>query len=424
MVHIKPFDAFRPPAPQAPRVSSPPYDVITTCEAKSLAEGNPSSFLHVIRPEINLPEGTDPHSDEVYTAARAGLDRLIQDGTLRRDPEAGIYLYRQVWKGRSQTGIVCCCHVDDYRNNVIRKHEKTRQDKEDDRTRHLLSLDAHAGPVFLAYRDDESLQARMAEDMSHRPWCHFITPDGVTHTVWDVSCPALYVTLLSDIPNAYVADGHHRSASADRAAADLAARNASHTGTEEYNWFLAVLFQAGELNVLPYNRVVRDLNGLTDEEFLEALERCGELVETDQPQPDRPCTFGVHVGGRWWMLAIDEGTVDWSDSIASLDVSILQDRVLAPILGIGDPRTDDRIDFVGGIRGMAELESRSGHGGAAFALHPTSMDQLLTVSDDGKCMPPKSTWFEPKLRSGLFVHAMDSQCQEDARARQAQETPS
>jgi len=408
VVHIKAFKAIRPPAPQAPRVSSPPYDVVSTAEARALAEGNPSSFLHVIRPEIDLSDATDPHADEVYVAARAGLDRLLEEGTLRRDDNAGIYLYRQVWNGCSQTGIVCCCHVDDYRADVIRKHEKTRQDKEDDRTRHLLSLDAHAGPVFLAYRENEDLQTLMTDDMSHRPWCHFVTPDGVTHTVWDVSNPDRYVSLMASVPNAYVADGHHRSASADRAAAHLASENPSHTGDEEYNWFLAVLFQSGDLTVLPYNRVVRDLNGMTEETFLEALGRCGELVETDQPEPDRSCTFGVRVGGKWWMLAVDEGTVDWSDSIASLDVSILQDRVLTPLLGIGDPRTDERIEFVGGIRGMEELERRAAPSGVAFALHATSMDQLLAVSDDSKCMPPKSTWFEPKLRSGLFVHAIDS----------------
>jgi uncharacterized protein (DUF1015 family) len=397
---------------------------VSTAEALALAEGNPSSFLHVIRPEIGLPDGTDPYSDAVYGAARAGLDRLLSEGMLRREQTPGIHLYRQVWNGRSQTGLVCCCHVDDYRTDIIRKHEKTRQDKEDDRTRHLLSLDAHTGPVFLAYRNDAELEALIANDQARRPWCHFVTPDGVTHTVWDVADPEPYIALMANVPHAYVADGHHRSASAERAATHLAGQNPSHTGSEEYNWFLSVLFPAESLSVLPYNRVVRDLNGMSTEAFLEALGRCGELVTTDTPEPDRPCTFGVHVDGTWWMLAIDEGSVDWSDSIGSLDVSILQDRVLTPILGIGDPRTDERISFVGGIRGTDELEARVAAGGAAFALHATSMDQLLAVSDDGKCMPPKSTWFEPKLRSGLFVHAMDSASCEHPQPEHVQETTS
>jgi uncharacterized protein (DUF1015 family) len=408
MVNIKAFEAIRPPAALAPRVSSPPYDVVSTDEARSLAEGNPHCFLHVIRPEIDLPVGTDPHDDAVYAAAKAALDRLMIDGSLLRDEQAGVYLYRQVRDGQSQTGIVCCCHVDDYNNNIIRKHEKTRPDKEDDRTRHLLSLDAHAGPIFLAFRDDEAIAAQVADDMSHRPASHFITPDGVTHTTWRVDEPAVYVDLLGKLPHVYVADGHHRTASAARAADTLAKNNSEHNGSEEYNWFLSVLFPANALTILPYNRVVQDLNGLSAEAFLDALRAVGELTRTDQPAPQRPCSFGIYVDGRWWSLTLDSQQIDQSDTIASLDVSLLQDRVLSPILGIGDPRTDARIGFVGGIRGTAELERRAGKTGVGFALYATQVEQLLNVSDAGQCMPPKSTWFEPKLRSGLFVHAMDS----------------
>ncbi|MDP7070071.1 MAG: DUF1015 family protein [Phycisphaerales bacterium] len=410
MVHIKAFKALRPPAPMAPRVASPPYDVVSTDEAAALAADNPLSFLRVIRPEIDLPPGTDPHSNIAYQTARTSLSQLIAEGALSRDASPSIYLYRQAWNGRLQTGIVCCCHVSEYESNAIRKHEKTRQDKEDDRTRHVLALDANAGPVFLTFRNDENIAAQVHEDCAHRPVNHFVSADGVTHTVWKVTTPDNYTQLFQQIPAVYVADGHHRTASAARAAETLAAANPDHTGDEEYNWFLSVLFPASELTILPYNRVVSDLNGLSAEAFLDALRSQGELVQTDHPQPDRPGTFGVYVGGTWWSLAIDEGSIDWSDHIESLDVSMLQNRILAPILNIGDPRTDARIGFVGGIRGMEDLASRvdSGDAAAAFALHPTSIEQLLAVSDAGKCMPPKSTWFEPKLRSGLFVHTFDS----------------
>jgi uncharacterized protein (DUF1015 family) len=410
VVHIKAFEAVRPPAPLASQVASPPYDVVSTDEARELAAGNPLSFLHVIRPEIDLPANTDPFDESVYQAAHDGLASLIEQGGLERDAEPAMYLYRQVWQGHSQIGIVCCCHVDDYRNNIIRKHEKTRQDKEDDRTRHVLALDANAGPIFLAFRSNDAIEARLSGDSAGRPLYHFVTPDGVTHTAWKVADPAAYIKFFKGIPHTYVADGHHRTASAARAAAARAAQNPIHTGTEEYNWFLSVLFPANQLTILPYNRVVADLNGLSELEFIESLRGLGDVVQTDDPEPDRPCTFGIRVGGQWWSLAIDEDSVDWSDPIASLDVSLLQDRILHAILGINDPRTDPRIGFVGGIRGTDELEQRvaSSKAAAAFALYPTSIDQLLSVSDAGSCMPPKSTWFEPKLRSGLFVHMLDS----------------
>jgi len=410
VVQIKAFEALRPPSAYAPKVGSPPYDVISTSEARAMAAGNPLSFLHVIRPEIDLPEDTPPYDDAVYIAAADGLRSLVDQGALRRDAEPGIYLYRQAWQGRVQTGIVCCCHVDDYRSDVIRKHERTRPDKEDDRTRHVLALDAHAGPVFMAFRDNDNIASQVADDSSHRPDYHFITPDGVTHTAWRVADAGRYVALFKNVESLYVADGHHRSASADRAAAARRAENPDHSGEEEYNWFLTVLFPARELTILPYNRMVADLNGLTTDAFLQSLRQLGELVEADDAEPDRPGTFGVYLDGRWWSLAVDESTIDWADPIKSLDVSILQDRILSPLLGIDDPRTSPRIAFVGGIRGTEALEQRvsSGDAAVAFSLYPTGIDQLLNVADAGACMPPKSTWFEPKLRSGLFVHALDS----------------
>ncbi|MCH2143035.1 MAG: DUF1015 family protein [Phycisphaerales bacterium] len=408
MVRIKPFEAIRPPAPQAPRVSSPPYDVIDTSEARALADGNPDSFLHVIRPEIDLPDDTNPYDDSVYQAAAAGLQQLMTNGALARDNAPGLFLYRQTWNGRSQTGLVCCCHVDDYRKDVIRKHEKTRADKEDDRTRHVLSLDAHTGPVFLTYRDQSQIDTAVADDSTHRPLYHFVTPDGVTHTAWSIRDPHKYVNLFESVPLAYVADGHHRSASAERAAAEHQSGNNNHDGTEEYNWFLSVLFPASQLSILPYNRFVGDLNGHTESELVEALRRIGELLPTDEPMPDRPGSFGVHLGGQWYTLCLDEGSIDWADPIGSLDVSLLQDRVLGPLLGIQDPRVDSRIKFIGGIRGIEALECATEQGGIAFAMTPTSIDQLLSVADAGQCMPPKSTWFEPKLRSGLFIHALDT----------------
>jgi uncharacterized protein (DUF1015 family) len=299
-------------------------------------------------------------------------------------------------------------HVDDYEHDVIRKHEKTRQDKEDDRTRHVLTLNANAEPVFLTYRGRAEID-RMVESMTGAdPLYDFTAPDGVRHTVWPVPDAAALVRAFDAVPFAYVADGHHRSASAWRAGKELQAKNRAHRGDEEYSWFLAVLYPSDQLRILPYNRVVRDLNGQSPAQVLERLRGLGRLSAASDPTPDRSGVFCVYVGGRWHRLELDPAGIDRADPIASLDVSLLQDRVLAPILGIGDPRTDKRIDFVGGIRGTAELERRvdSGEMAIAFSLHPTTLDQLIAVSDAGHVMPPKSTWFEPKLRSGLFVHEL------------------
>jgi uncharacterized protein (DUF1015 family) len=408
-MRLHPFRALRPPPELAARVAAVPYDVVSREEAAALAEGNPDSFLHIGRSDIDLPPGTDPYDPGIYATARAALDRFVARGTLVRDREPGLFLYRQEMDGRAQTGIVGCVHVDDYEHDIIRKHEKTRKDKEDDRTRHVLTLNANAEPVFLTYRPVAELDALARTAAAAEPLYDFTAPDGVRHTVWVVPDSEAWVRAFCGVPVAYVADGHHRSASAWRAGKERKAANPRHRGDEEYNWFLAVLFPSNQLRILPYNRLVKDLNGLTPAAFAEQLRRLGRLEHATEPAPSAPANFGLFFDGAWQRLSMDERSIDRADPIGSLDVSLLQDRVLGPILGIGDPRTDKRIDFVGGIRGPGELERRvrSGEMALGVAMYPTTVDQLMAVSDAGGIMPPKSTWFEPKLRSGLFVHELD-----------------
>ncbi|HEX2250455.1 MAG TPA: DUF1015 family protein [Gemmatimonadales bacterium] len=408
-MRLHPFSAIRPVPELAARVAAVPYDVVDRAEAAELARDNPYSFLHVGRSDIDLPEETDPYDPRIYAKAREALDRMIQDGVLIRDPKRTLYLYRQIMNGRAQTGVVGCVHIDDYEKDVIRKHEKTRPDKEDDRTRHVLTLNAHAEPVFLAYRGRSEIEARSERLVSTAPLYDFTSADGVRHTVWEVPDQAAWVEQFRLVPHAYVADGHHRSASAWRAGKERRAANRSHRGDEEYNWFLAVLFPAEQLSIMPYNRVVRDLAGKTPGEVLQELGRIGRVSTTTDPRPPHSGTFCIYLDRAWHRLELDAGSIDQRDPIGSLDVSLLQDRVLGPMLRIGDPRTDKRIDFVGGIRGTAELERRvnSGEMAIGFSLFPTTMEQLMAVADAGAVMPPKSTWFEPKLRSGLFVHELD-----------------
>lgn len=408
-MRLNPFRALRPVPELAEKVASVPYDVVSRDEAAALARGNPHSFLHVGRSDIDLPAETDPHDDRVYAGARAALRRLEREGTLRRDEEPALFLYRQVMDGRAQTGVVGCVHIDDYEHDVIRKHEKTRKDKEDDRTRHVLELNANAEPVFLTYRGRPELDRLADRTMQSDPLYDFTASDGVRHVVWRISDPRPWVEEFGTIPHAYVADGHHRSASAWRAGRELRSKSAASHGNEEYNWFLAALFPAEQLQILPYNRLVGDLNGKSPGEVLDELRALGSLEETDQPSPAGPGSIGVFLGGRWYRLTFDPGSIDHDDPIGALDVSLLQERILTPILGVGDPRMDTRIDFVGGIRGTQELERRvkSGEMAIGFAMYPTTLEQLMAVSDAGLIMPPKSTWFEPKLRSGLFVHTLD-----------------
>lgn len=367
------------------------------------------SFLHVGRSDIDLPPDTDPHDPRVYAKARDNLQLLLTEGTFMQEASPALYLYSLTMEGRTQVGVVGCVHVDDYRNDVIRKHEKTRKDKEDDRTRHILTLNAHAEPVFLTHEPSPFLGSLNAKAMEGQPLYDFTSADGVRHQVWKIAEARDHLDAFRRMAVAYVADGHHRSASAQRAAEERKQANLQHTGDEEYNWFLAVLFPSNQLRILPYNRIVKDLNGFSSEEFLGRLRAAGTLVQTDAPSPERAGTFGVFVSDQWYRLTLEPATMNIRDPIRSLDVSLLHDRVLAPILGIGDVRTDTRIDFVGGIRGTDELAARvrAGDAAVAFAMYPVSVQQLMTIADAGAVMPPKSTWFEPKLKSGLFVHTLD-----------------
>ena len=409
MPRVKPFRAVRPTAEKAALVASVPYDVVNRDEAAELAKGNSDSFLHVVRPDIDLPPETDPYADEIYAKAAENFQRMLADGVLKQDDSESIFLYRQIMNGNSQVGVVCCCHVDDYENNLILKHEFTRPAKEDDRTRHVMALGANAGPVFLTYRDVPTLNGLVDAAIREAPLYDFTAVDGVQHTVWKVNSTAGYVAALTSVPAFYVADGHHRAASAWRAGKARREANPNHDGNEEYNWFLTVLFPAAQLNILAYNRIIKDLNGKTPEEIVDQLANVGELKETKNPVPERAGTFCVYLGGKWWQLSVPANSIDHQDAIGSLDVAILEQRVIKPIFGIEDVRTDARIDFVGGIRGTAELEKRvdSAEWAVAVSMHPTSIDQLMAVSDAGEVMPPKSTWFEPKLRSGLLVHLLD-----------------
>lgn len=418
MLRVNPFHALRPTPELASEVASVPYDVCDREEAVKLAEGKPRSFLHVVRPDIDLPADCDPYADEIYVTAKKNFQKLIGDEILIREGEPSLYLYRQEMTlapelgGRvlAQTGVVGCCHIDDYNTNVIKKHEKTRQDKEDDRTRHVLTLNANAGPVFLLHKNEASIQAMIDAGVKEEPLYDFTAVDGVRHTVWRIADPKPYVEAYRNLKAAYVADGHHRSASAARAGAERRKANPNHTGNEEYNWFLSVLFPADELNILPYNRYVKDLNGLSAEQLINKIGAIAQVEKDIDPQPRTTGCFGMYVDGQWYSITLPAQSIPSAadDPIGNLDYVLLYDRVLAPILGIGDIRTDKRIDFVGGIRGTKELERRVNKGGGvAFAMHPVTIKQLTSVSDAGEIMPPKSTWFEPKLRSGLLVHTLD-----------------
>ena len=408
MAVIRPFNALRPPPERAEAVASVPYDVVNTDEARALAGRNPFSFLHVSRPEIDLPDGTDIHSDAVYRKAVTNFESLIKTCPLEKEATPSLYLYRLIMGDHQQVGIVGCCSIDEYDNNLIRKHERTRRDKEDDRTRHMLMLKAQTGPVFLTYRTRREVDDLVSAEMNSQPLYDFSADDGIKHTIWRVSDPQPLVKSFANVPLLYIADGHHRAASASRARAELKEQSFSHTGQENYNYFLAVVFPDSQLRILPYNRVVRDLNGLSEAGFLDIIKKEFEVTENGSALPARPGNWSMYLDGKWYglkLLPIDpppEGTV------ASLDVSILQDRLLDPMLGIVNVRTDSRVDFIGGLRGTAELERlvNEGMAAVAFSLYPTTVDELLQVSDADEVMPPKSTWFEPKLRDGLLIHTI------------------
>jgi uncharacterized protein (DUF1015 family) len=407
MARIRPFPSGRPPRKFAARVASVPYDVVDTREARALAAGNPLSFLHVCRPEIDLPENEDIHSEAVYAKGRENLDGFYADGTLESDPVPRLLVYRQTWRGRTQDGLVATCSVDDYDADVIRKHEKTRRDKEDDRVRHLLAQSAHAEPVFLTYRAADAIDGRVARVTAASPEFDFEAPDGVRHTLWIVpeGDIAFFVASFAAVPLLYVADGHHRCASAARARAALREKLVTLPDEHPVNWFPATIFPDRQLAILPYNRVVKDLGGKKTGDFLEGVRARFTATPAAAPEPTRHGQFSMFFEEHWQTLTPRE-PVPVSDPIESLDVSVLQNRLLGPVLGIGDPRTDPRVDFVGGIRGTGELEARvrSGRGAVAFSMFPTSLAEVMAIADAGATMPPKSTWFEPKLRSGLFVH--------------------
>lgn len=413
MAIIKPFRALRPPRELAEKVAALPYDVMSTEEARSMAEGNPLSFLHVSRPEIDLPPDIDPHTEPVYEKGMENLRRLVRDGVLVQDRTECYYVYRQKMGDIVQTGLVACAAVDDYQSGVIKKHELTRADKEEDRVRHIDSLDANDEPVFLTCREEPAIGGIIAEAAAGPAEYDFTTDDGVTHTLWligDRERIDALTTLFAGIPSLYVADGHHRSAAAARVKELRKEGNPVHSGSEEYNFFLTVIFPDNEMNIMPYNRVVKDLNGHSAAEFMARVTSRFDITPADSvPEHAMRHQFGMFMGGKWYELVPKPGTFDESDAVARLDVSILQDNLLNPVLGIRNPRTDQRIHFVGGIRGTAELERlvNSGEYQVAFALYPTSITELMELADAGKIMPPKSTWFEPKLRSGLFVHLLN-----------------
>lgn len=402
-MRVKPFVAWRPPAELAGRVASLPYDVVDTPLARRLAEGNPHSFLHVVRSEIDLPGGTYLYSDEVYAMALANLRRFMREGVLQRDAAPALYVYRQAIGSHAQVGVVAVCHVDDYEENRILRHEKTLKPKEDDRTRHIDTLSTHTGPVFLTYRDDSTIDAQVEAVLREPPLYDFTAVDGVRHTVWRVGASPSLVESFARVPAAYVADGHHRAASAARVARLRREADPAHDPDKPHNWFLAVLFPGSQLRILPYNRVVLDLHGHSVPALLDAVGRSFRVAASDGPTPERPGQIRMFVGDAWYGLEWDPHSE--SDPVESLDVSRLQAAVLGPVLGIEDVRTSQRIEFVGGIHGPKAVEDRVREtGGVGFSMYPVTVKQLMSIADAGRIMPPKSTWFEPKLRSGLLVH--------------------
>lgn len=404
---IKAFRGLTPTKEHVADIASLPYDVVNFEQASREAEGKPLSFMRVVRSEIELPEGTDPYSDAVYAHAKRNFEKLVEGGYLVREKKPAMYLYRQIMDGRSQTGIVATFSAEDYDADIIKKHEKTRQAKENDRFMLTKTLRVNTGPVFLTVRDGTPLDKIVEDKKDSDAIFDFTASDGIRHTVWRIDDPAKIAEIekiFASIPCAYVADGHHRSASNARCARLFKSENPDHTGDEDYNWFLSVCFPAGQLKILPYNRVVKDLAGMDKADFLKKVSEACVLTEGAKPSPEKPRHVSMYLDGKWYGLEF-ENTANL-DAVNSLDVALLQNRVLAPILKIGDPRTDERIDFIGGIKGTKELEKLvdSGKAAVAFSMYPTTVDQLMAIADAGQIMPPKSTWFEPKLRSGIFVH--------------------
>ncbi len=410
---IKPFKDIQTKKEYAKQVASPPYDVLNSEEARAMAADNPYSFLHVNKPEIDLPPETDIYDEKVYQKGAENFNRLMDDGILIIDEKPALYIYRQIMGDHIQYGLVAAASVDEYDQNIIKKHELTRTDKENDRVKHILSLNAQVGPVFLTYKAQPAIDKIVDDAAANEAEYDFTSDDGIRHTFWVIDDDALINELqqqFAAIDYLYVADGHHRSAAASRVQKEFMKNNPNHTGEEEYNYFLTVIFPHDQMNILDYNRVVKDLNGLSAQQFMDKISQKFVVSEISGApvKPQKAHEFSMYMDKKWYRLEAKDEIVNPDDPVGRLDVSILQENLLAPVLGIGDPRTDKRIDFVGGIRGMEELQRRvdSGEMQAAFALYPTSIEELMAIADAGLIMPPKSTWFEPKLRSGLISHGL------------------
>jgi uncharacterized protein (DUF1015 family) len=410
MATLRPFKGYRPLAQHAAAVASKPYDVLNSDEARLEAQDKPLTFLHVGKPEIDLPLDVHLYDERVYLKGKENLERLIRDGILKEDPVPCLYVYAQTMSGHTQYGIVGCASVQEYLNDTIRKHELTRKDKEDDRTKHVKVTNAHSGPIFLTYHAQPAIDAAVRRVCANSPAYDFVTEDGIRHQLWviaDTATIAAITGAIGMVSHLYVADGHHRSAAAARVGKELADNNPHHRGDEEYNFFLAVLFPHNQLRILDYNRVVKDLNGKSAGQVLTEIGKNFDVIPAPgRYKPAQKGEYGMYLQGAWYILRAKVPLLSVADPVERLDVSILQKHLLTPVLGIDDPRTSKRVDFVGGIRGLEELERRvnSGEMAVAFALHPTSIEELLAIADAGKIMPPKSTWFEPKLRDGVVVH--------------------
>lgn len=411
MPKVTPFKSIRPAKALVSRIAALPYDVYNRMEALEVVKKEPLSFLAIDRAETQFPDDVSTYDDRVYAKAKEMLDHAVAEGNFVIEETPCYYIYELIMDGRSQTGIVACSDIDDYQNQIIKKHENTRAEKEIDRIRHVDTTNAHTGPIFLAYRSVSAINEIVSSEKRNTPLYDFTSDDSVTHRVWCISDDEIIgrlASLFAEVPCTYIADGHHRCASAVKVGLMRREKNPNYTGNEEYNRFLSVLFPDDQLAILPYNRVVKDLNGFTKEDFLTAVEKAGFQVTLEKApvSPKEKGTFGMYLDGNWYLLTADDSLLN-DDPVEGLDVSVLQNHLLKPILGIEDPRTDNRIDFVGGIRGLAELEKRvSEDMTVAFSMYPTSIAELLSVADAGLLMPPKSTWFEPKLRSGLFIHSL------------------
>jgi len=404
MAIVRPFAALRPVPEQASEVAAVPYDVVTTAEARALASGKPRSFLHVSRAEIDLPEGTDPYSKDVYRRAAQNLARLGEDGVLIREDEPALYVYRLATDGHVQHGVAGAFSIDEYESEIVRKHERTRRDKEDDRTRHIVALRAQTGPVFLTYRDRARIDDLVARAVSGKPLYDFTADDGVRHTIWRLGADdsARLAAEFESVPLLYIADGHHRAASASRAREEFRDQSDRAGGAAQYDYFLGVAFPAGQVRILPYNRLVADLGGRSPGEFLFLLKQRVPVSEGAPATPARRGDVSMYLAGRWYGLSLAAG----DPSRKALDVTLLQDEILEPLFGVRDVRIDKRIEFVGGSRGTEALERAVNEGRAAvgFSLHPVDVEDLIRIADANEIMPPKSTWFEPKLRDGLLIH--------------------